>query len=115
MGSRTHGARISSAEIPAGTITLADIAAGVISGAKLTATFAKLMSFTGSNGAGACTATGLAVGDRVVALVGITSGNYGNKASLFESVVTVADQIQQSSVSNLSAVSYVALVIPASA
>lgn len=73
---------------------------------------AKLISFTGSNGAGACTATGAAVGDKVIAVAGLTTGSLGDADASFEDVVTVADQIQQTSVSNLSASEYLALLIP---
>jgi hypothetical protein len=59
----------------------------------------------GRNGAGAVTATGAKVGDKVVAVVNLTDAASG--ASAFESVVTVADQIQQSSASNLTSKTYV--------
>ena len=66
------------------------------------------VTFTGRNGAGACTATGLAVGDRILGVSGLTS--MGIASSSFESVVTVENQIQQSSASNLSAANFVAIV-----
>jgi hypothetical protein len=53
----------------------------------------------GRNGAGAVTATGFKVGDRVVAAINHTDGTDG--IASFESVITVVDQIQQSSASNL--------------
>lgn len=62
--------------------------------------------FTGSNGAGACTLTGATVGQKVVTIFEATGGTL-NAAALFEAVITVADQIQQSSVSNLSAKKYI--------
>lgn len=67
------------------------------------------MTFDGKDGAGACTATGLAVDDVVIAVVGII-GELGDVASKFESVITVADQIQQSSATNLSGNDYLAIV-----
>jgi hypothetical protein len=66
------------------------------------------VTFTGKNLAGACTATGLAVGDRVLGVSGVTT--VGIVSSKFESVVTVANQIQQSAAENLSAQNYTALV-----
>lgn len=60
------------------------------------------ISFTGAATAGALTATGLAVGDRIVSVNGLIGGiggtivaNNGDFTSSFESVVSVADQIQQ--------------------
>lgn len=67
-----------------------------------------LISFTGHNAAGACTATSVAKGDVIFGVAGLT--DVGEFKSSFESVVTVADQIQQSSASNLSAKNYLALV-----
>lgn len=58
-------------------------------------------AFTGKNGAGACTLTGAKVGARVMGVVNLSTP--GDAASSFEGVITVADQIQQSSASNLSA------------
>lgn len=76
----------------------------------LGAALAKLftISFTGSNGAGPCTATGLAVSDVIFGVAGLTT--VGQADGSFEAVVSVADQIQQSSESNLSAENYQALV-----
>lgn len=71
----------------------------------------KLITIDGRNGAGACTATGAVIGDKVVAVAGITSGALGDADAAFEDVVTVTDQIQQSSASNLSANDYIALLI----
>ena len=71
----------------------------------------QLIAFAGKNGAGACTATGLAVGDKILSVTGVAAGTVGTQAALFETVVTVADQIQQSSDTNLSANLYLALVL----
>jgi len=76
-------------------------------------TNAKVLSFTGKNGAGACTCTGAAVGDRVIGVAGITAGGIGGAAASFESTITVVNQIQQSSASNLSTLSYVVILAPA--
>ena len=56
----------------------------------------------GRNGAGALTLTGAKVGDTVVAIADLTTP--GDLQSSFETTVSVAGQIQQSSASNLSAV-----------
>lgn len=67
-----------------------------------------VISFTGNNGAGACTATGLAVGDKVLGVAGLTT--VGLAASSFEATITVVNQIQQSAVGDLSTINYLALV-----
>ncbi len=71
----------------------------------------KFLSFTGRNLAGAITVTGLAVGDRVVGINSTTDG--GSSVALFESTVTVANELQQSSATDLSTKKYTILVIPA--
>jgi len=63
----------------------------------------------GRNGAGAITATGLKVGDKVVSATNLTTPA-GALAS-FESEITVADQIQQSSASNLTSSTYIFQVL----
>ena len=73
-------------------------------------------SFTGNNGAAARTATGAKVGDRIVAVIGWVTATgvfLGPNTGDFESVVSVADQIQQTA-TDLSANSYYALVEPRS-
>lgn len=71
----------------------------------------KTISFDGRSGAGACTATGAVAGMKVLGVFGITGGALGNAAASFEATVTVNDQIQQSSASNLSANDYVAVLL----
>lgn len=71
----------------------------------------KMISFDGKNGAGACTATGAVVGDVVLAVFGITGGALGAAGASFEATITVVNQVQQSSASNLSANDYVALLL----
>lgn len=68
------------------------------------------ISFTGASAAGACTATGTLVGDRVLSVTGLASGTVGDKSASFESVVSVADQIQQTSASDLHLNQYLALL-----
>ena len=63
----------------------------------------------GHAGAGACAATGVKVGDLVISVADITDG--GDVSAGFESVVTVNDQIQQSSSSDYSSDSLIFLVL----
>jgi len=72
-----------------------------------------LMAFTGNNGAGACTATGLVVGDRILSVSCTTAASTADVSSLYETVVTVADQIQQSSATDRSSLEHVALILSA--
>ena len=71
----------------------------------------KLMpiSFTGSDGAGACTATGLKVGDVILGVANIT--DVGDASTDFEAAVTVNDQIQQSGSGDYSTETLLALVL----
>lgn len=70
----------------------------------------KLISFDGRNGAGACTATGAAVGDKVLAVFGLTAGAVGAADASFEAAITVINQIQQSAAGDLSANDYCVLL-----
>jgi hypothetical protein len=65
--------------------------------------------FTAINGTGACILPSAQIGDRVVGIINITTG--GNESSSFESTITKAGQIQQSSSSNLSGNQYWAFTI----
>lgn len=69
----------------------------------------KFLSYTGRNGAGAITLTGAAVGDKVIGINNTTDG--GSAAASFEATVTVADQVQQSSASDLSTKKYTILLV----
>lgn len=80
-------------------------------------------AFVGNNGAGAITLTGAAVGDRVISVFkfgdasdNLTSGTgvvTAQPNALFESVITVADQIQQVSATDLSDNKYIVRLAPA--
>jgi hypothetical protein len=70
-------------------------------------------TFEGLSGAGSISLAGAAVGDTVTSLVGIV-GATGDQHTSFETVITVADQIQQSSTSDLSGKFYRALLTPLS-
>jgi len=70
-----------------------------------------LISFVGINGAGACTMTGVKVGDLVLAVTGAVAGDVGSQGTKFESAITVEDEIQQSDVGDLSNKVFVALIL----
>jgi hypothetical protein len=65
--------------------------------------------FTADNGAGACVLPSAQVGDRVLAVINIGTGV--NESSSFETVISKAGQIQQSSTANLSANQYYAFTV----
>lgn len=69
-----------------------------------------IISFSGKNGAGACTATGVKAGDVIFGLTGQVAADVGNQSALFEATITVNDQIQQSSALDLSTKVYMALI-----
>lgn len=110
-----------------GSVTTAKIAAAAVTGAKLIGTSMSWGMFDGRNGAGACTLTGAVVGQRV--LVGLPMGDASDEntkgsgvcttratfVALFETAITVADQIQQTSASDLSDNVYMVILLPAAA
>jgi len=65
--------------------------------------------FYGLNGAGAVAISGARIGDDVIKLIGVY-GASGSQVASFESKITVAGQLQQSSASNLSANLYVVVL-----
>lgn len=106
--------RVTAGKIASGAVTEAKIGTGAVSTTKLASKAAtgpkideaafKFAMVTGKNGAGACTMTGAKVGDKVICAISWTGGT--DAASLFESTITVADQLQQSSASDLHASVY---------
>ncbi len=60
----------------------------------------------GRNLAGAVTLTGAVVGMKVRQVLTVTAGALVDSSALFETTITVANQIQQSSATDLSAVIY---------
>jgi hypothetical protein len=70
-------------------------------------------TFEGSSSAGAISVPGSRAGDTVGSLVGIV-GASGDQSSNFEAVITVDDQIQQLSSSDLSAKYYRVYLVPLS-
>lgn len=73
----------------------------------------KYITVDGRNLAGAVTATGAAVGDRVVGVAGLTAGDLGDKSALFEATITVVDEIQQTSATDESENDYLVVLAPA--
>lgn len=71
----------------------------------------KTVSFAGRNLTGACTLVGVKVGDVVVSVTGLAAGTVGDQAAKFETTITVADQIQQSNNTDLSANIYLATIL----
>jgi len=71
----------------------------------------KVVSFVGRNGAGTIAVTGPAIGDKVLAVVGITAAALGDASASFEGVITIAGAIQQSNAGNLSTNTYIAYLI----
>ena len=61
----------------------------------------KTLVFTGNSGTGACTVTGLAVGDVVSGVVNITDATDGTTS--FSGTVSVVDQLMQTGTANLPA------------
>lgn len=110
---RMHGQTLS--EVAAGSINTSEIAAGTVTGAKLSSNLFKVLKVVGHSGAGACTATGSLVGERILACFGAPTagGALVEAAASFESAVTVNDQIQQSSASNLSTNTYIFVLVAA--
>lgn len=104
---------VTTAKLAAGNVTTATVAAGAVTGPKLAPTGVIGGSFTGHNNAGACTLTGATVGQRVLALFEIDAAAGSTAAAAgFEAAITVADQIQQTSVSDLSTKTYAVILLP---
>lgn len=102
---------VTTAKINAAAVTTAKLASGAVTGAKLNLGSLEVFQAAGRNGSGAISTSGTAVGDRVIAVL-CTTGNTAS-ASLFESTVTVVNEIQQSSASDLSSSRFIFLTLPA--
>jgi hypothetical protein len=100
----------------AGTTTLGP---GAVTLPKIDPTGIKCLTAAGKNGAGAVALAGAAIGDRLVAVIGAPTAGGALETKVpgtdFEAAVTVADQIQQVSATNLSTKTYVFILIPAAA
>ena len=108
---------VTTGKIALASVDTAQLAAGAATLPKFDHTGIKVLRFDGKNGAGAITLTGAAVGDRVLAVFGVTSATGATVVggTDFETAITVINQIQQSLAGDLSGNDYVALLIPAQA
>lgn len=79
--------------------------------AQLEALALRYKSFEGRIGAGAVSLPGAVVGDTVSSLVGVV-GVSGDRSADFESVITVANEIQQVSASDLTGMFYRVFLTP---
>lgn len=107
---------VGSTQLATGAVTSAKLASGAVTAGKLGYAAMVPYSASGLSSAGAITTTGTKVGDKVLAVMGfVTSSSVwvGLDTTHFESVVTVNDQIQQSS-GALNANTYIFLVQPQS-
>ncbi len=78
----------------------AKLASNSVTGPKLDPTAIKTFVVAAGNGAGARTATGAKVGDKVITTVNLT--DLADNTADFETTITVADQIQQTGVDHSS-------------
>lgn len=101
--------KVIASKLGALAVTTAKIDTKAVTGVKIDEAAFKFLPFTGKNGTGACTLTGAKVGDKVIGVIDLT--NLAAAASSFETTITVADQIQQSSASNLSAVKHAVMLL----
>lgn len=106
-----HGPQLDVAQSVGG----GELSPGAVTGAKLSDTPFKTLKAAGRNNVGAITLTGAAVGDRVVVVFGAPTagGALVEAKASFESAITVVNQIQQSSASDLSTNTYVFVLIAA--
>lgn len=108
-------AGLSAKHLAGDAIEAAQIADDAVTGAKIAAAaFRAFTSFDGVDGSGeepalGCTLTGVSVGDKVIGLINFATG--ASAADKFESVITVDDEIQQTALEDLSAATYVVLVL----
>ena len=110
-------AGLSDKHLAAGAIDTTQIADDAVTGAKIAAALRAFTSFDGVDGSGVepalgCTLTGVSVGDKVIGLIDFATG--ASAADKFESVITVDDEIQQTALEDLSAVTCVVLVLAGS-
>lgn len=90
-----------------------DMTGGSVAGSKLASGLIKYKVFTGNNGAGNITVSGLAAGDRVQSVINLT--DEADATASFTSPVATANTLAQSSASDLSAKKFLAVLLPASA
>jgi hypothetical protein len=69
-----------------------------------------IITFAGRNLAGVCTLVGVKAGDVVLSVTGLVAATVGDQSAKFETTITVNDQIQQSSATDLSTYIYMAYI-----
>jgi len=106
-----HGRRLGVLGDSYGSDTSLVVLDGVAVGSTRSGAAPIIVSAAGNNGAGAITVAGAVVGDNVEFVMGPTNAD---ASASFETTVSVAGQVQQTSASNLSANQYVFFVQPQS-
>lgn len=112
-------AGLSAKHLAGDAIETAKIADDAVTGAKIAAAaFRAFASFDGVDGSGeepalGCALRGVSVGDKVIGLINFATGE-PRAADKFESVITVDDEIQQTALEDLSAATFVVLVLAGS-
>lgn len=102
-----------------GAVTSGKLGAGAATLTKISFTGLKVLAAAGRNGAGAVTLVGAAITDRLVAVFGAPTAGGALAAKLpgtdFEAAVTVAGEIQQIAVGDLSTSTFLFILAPATA
>lgn len=90
--------------VAAGGVTATQLGASSVTAAKLAAAQKRRYFVLGRNGAGPVTLTGALVGDKLDGAVNLAAGPGASldRTTAFEATITVANQIQQTSASDLS-------------
>jgi hypothetical protein len=104
------------------SLATAKLAGGAVTPAKLSGfNTIKCLAFVGVAVPGPCACVGAAVGDRVIAMWGATTAAGAgltaipNNGTIFESVITVVDEVQQIQVADWSLITLIVLLAPAAA
>ena len=92
-------------------VTTGKLANEAVDGTKIPAGAFRILEFVGSNLTGDCTATGVKIGDKIVAVVPLTTPAAGNSSALFEATATKNDKIVQTSNTDLSTKTYLAFIL----
>jgi hypothetical protein len=110
------GGSLTADKIAANAVTADKIADEAVSGAKLAANMFRLLPFAGVDGSGeepdlTCTLTGALEDDLVVAI--LDTSDFSDARANFESSIAVDDAIEQVELADLSAKTFLALLIAA--
>ena len=106
---RKELAAIGTSNLQDDAVSTAKIADNAVTGPLLAAGAFLSAVVTGSNGAGACALVGAKVGDKVVMNVNLSDAT--DDQTSFETTITVVDQIQQTSASDLSTKKFAVLLV----